>query len=435
VVQVSTTDTLPAPLAAATDYYVVPTHETVFKLATTYATALAGTVIDITDAGVGTHTAARKSEARYTCNGTVFTSERPMDIIQGLNTALMGKAVSVGGAWKLYAGAYVTPTITLDEDDLRGPINVKTLVSRREALNSVKGLYVSPDNSWQPSDFPPVKNATYFAADGSERIWKDVELPYTTSAATAQRIAKIELERSRQEITVTLPCKLTAYTVEPPEVVNLDNDRMGWAAKPFEVTSARLVSYRDQDGAPMVGVDLNLRETASAVYDWASGEETTVDPAPNTNLPDPFTVPVPTGFAVTTDTFFTDNNTQIDRIKLSWTAMTDAAVLAHGRIEVQFKLSSAADWEPSFFVDGEEVQAFIAPVQQDTNYDLRVRAINNLGVRSNWSSIFGYTVGAAGAGATNQKDYRFIVEPEIVINDRGAVAETSSTQLDYGSIA
>jgi hypothetical protein len=55
-VQTSTTTTLPGGLAAATDYYVIKVTDTTIKLATSYANAVAGTAINITDAGTGTHT-------------------------------------------------------------------------------------------------------------------------------------------------------------------------------------------------------------------------------------------------------------------------------------------------------------------------------------------------------------------------------------------
>jgi len=55
-VRLTTTTTLPAPLATATDYYVVRLSDTTFKLATSYANAIAGTVINITTTGTGTHT-------------------------------------------------------------------------------------------------------------------------------------------------------------------------------------------------------------------------------------------------------------------------------------------------------------------------------------------------------------------------------------------
>jgi hypothetical protein len=58
-IQVSTTTTLPAGLSAATNYYFIKVSDTTFKLATSYANAIAGTAIDITSAGTGTHTLTR----------------------------------------------------------------------------------------------------------------------------------------------------------------------------------------------------------------------------------------------------------------------------------------------------------------------------------------------------------------------------------------
>lgn len=55
-VQLTTTTTLPAGLSLATDYYVIKVSDTTCQFATSYANAVAGTAIDITDAGTGTHT-------------------------------------------------------------------------------------------------------------------------------------------------------------------------------------------------------------------------------------------------------------------------------------------------------------------------------------------------------------------------------------------
>jgi hypothetical protein len=55
-VRLTTTTTLPAGLSLATDYYVIKASDSTFKLATSYANAVAGTAINITDAGTGTHT-------------------------------------------------------------------------------------------------------------------------------------------------------------------------------------------------------------------------------------------------------------------------------------------------------------------------------------------------------------------------------------------
>lgn len=55
-VRLTTSGTLPGGLATATDYYVIRSSDTTFQLATSYANAIAGTAINITDAGTGTHT-------------------------------------------------------------------------------------------------------------------------------------------------------------------------------------------------------------------------------------------------------------------------------------------------------------------------------------------------------------------------------------------
>lgn len=55
-VRLTTTGTLPAPLAINTTYYVTAVVGSTLKLSTTLANALAGTGINITDAGTGTHT-------------------------------------------------------------------------------------------------------------------------------------------------------------------------------------------------------------------------------------------------------------------------------------------------------------------------------------------------------------------------------------------
>ncbi len=58
-VRLTTTTTLPVGLATATDYYVIKVTDSTFKLATSYANAVAGTAINFTTAGVGTHTISR----------------------------------------------------------------------------------------------------------------------------------------------------------------------------------------------------------------------------------------------------------------------------------------------------------------------------------------------------------------------------------------
>lgn len=396
--QATTTGTLPAGLSLATDYFVIVTQRRAagqIQVATTYANAIAGTAIDLTDAGSGTHTFTKNAEPRYTANGFFSSEQTPAQTIADLLSAMAGRAANSGGTWRIRAGAWAAPTLTFDEGDMRGAIKVQTRHARRSRFNAVRGVYASPINSGIPTDYPPVTNATYQTADKDERLWRDLDLPFTSRPHTAQRLAKIELERFRQEISVALPVNLTGLQLEVGDTMNLDNTRLGWSGWDFEVVNWGLVIEEDASGAPLLGVDLGLRETASAVYDWASGEETTVDPAPNTTLPDPFTAAPPTELTLTSGTaalFLKGDGTVLSRIKASWTAPADQFVVSGGRIEVQFKKSADVDWQAAGLFPGDVIEAFVWEVEDGIAYDLRARAINHIGVRSDTSDPWTATV-------------------------------------------
>ena len=226
------------------------------------------------------------TEDRYTCNGSFLTSEKPNAIIKKMLTAMGGTPTYIGGKWAMLAAAWRAPTVSLDENDLRGSMQVQSRISRRELFNAMRGIYVSETNKWQPSDFPPVTSATYEAEDNNERIWKDVEYPFTNTASTAQRLSKIDMQRIRRQTTVRIPCKLSAYQVQTGNVVKFNNTRFGWTDKTFEVANNGLVITEDDQGAPAYGVDLILRQTDANVYAW-SAEDVDAPPPPSSDLPGP----------------------------------------------------------------------------------------------------------------------------------------------------
>ena len=315
------------------------------------------------------------TEARYTCNGTVDTGSTPMSNLQALLTAGAGRLIYTQGLYVLQGGAYATPTITLAEYDLRGPLAVRARTARQDLVNRVRGTYVSPQNFWQPADFPPIGNSTYEVQDGGEQITKDIELPYTISTFTAQRLAKIVLERGRQGIVVRMPCKLTAFKVRAGDYVYLSIAQLGWSSKPFSVTTWRM--------SPDGGIDLELREEAAATYSWSSGEATVIDPAPDTELPSLINVAPPSSLVLDSGSdqaFVNADGTVIVRIYAQWTPSPDAFV---ANTEIQYKLSSDTDYTSGFLAFATP-SAYIGPVQDGVTYNVRIRAINAAGVPSTW---------------------------------------------------
>lgn len=430
-VQLTTDGTLPTGLSLSTDYYVIVYQRKDtprILLASSLANCLAGTAIDITGAGSGTHTVTKKAEPRYFGGGLLQTSADKGDNLAEIINSMAGQAVYAGGAWRFLAGEYQTPTISFNEDDIVSEITVQTKVSRRERFNSVQGVYISPLNDGNPADYPQVTNSTYVTEDG-ETIRQNIDFAFTQRPHTAQRIAKIYLERMRQEISFQARFRLTAFKVQVGDNFNFTFDRYGWTNKVFEVISW---SIENQDGAPVI--EMTCRENASAVYDWNNGEETQVDPAENTSLPTPFDVNPPTSLVVNPIEIGTAQGDLTYEFDISWTPPTDIFVTNGGWYEVQFKKTTESQWRRSYRAEDVDTNIRIPQVQPAVNYDCRIRSVNNLNVRSNFTTLSGFTVDSP-SGATVQLDYRvFQGTGSTVVEsaDYGLFSESVDNTLDYG---
>jgi len=275
-VTLETTTTLPSPAAAQTRYHVIYVSDTTFKLATSRDNALAGTAIDFTDTGTGTH------------------------------------------------------TVRL-----------------------------------------------------AEQMPRDIEFPFNQDATRAQRLAKIHLEKSRQGISVELLCNLKALKCRVLEVRKVTLPQFGWTEKEF-----RLIAFKFSGD---LGIDLVLQEESSAAYDWAAGNATVHDPAPDTSLAPALTVNPATVLVLssgTADLFVAGDGTVHSRIKAAWTAAVDSFVKQH---EIQHKKSADSEWQTSL-IGKDATEIYIPAVEDTVSYDVRVRAINGLGVKSEWVTVTGHTV-------------------------------------------
>ena len=231
------------------------------------------------------------TESRYTINGTFESNGSPKQILENLLTAMGGSVIYSNGTFKTKAAKYVTPTVTLDEGDLRGSIALQSRRSRRDNYNAVKGVFTSPDNNYIAADYPAFTSTTFQNEDNGDQVFLDLDLPYTTSSSMAQRLAKIALFRNRQQVTLDMPCKLKAFQLNVGDTVSINNTRFGFSSKVFEVAEWNIAFENDGNGVPIMGVDLVLRELNSEVYNWNAEEK--VFQLDNTTLPDPFVVTTP----------------------------------------------------------------------------------------------------------------------------------------------
>lgn len=434
VVNVSTggsPDLLPGGLFPSTSYYVIPYQikdTPRIMLASSLDNAFARTQINLTSAGSATMTVTKVGEPRYFGGGEIDSANELSENLGNLVNSMAGRAIAIAGKWTLLAGAWRAPALELGIGDMRGSgMSVKNCLSMSDSYNQVKGLFSGQVTSYQESDYPIAGYATFIDQDLGIESPRDLNLPFTTRPSTAQRIAKIELFRGRQDIAVSCDFGTKALQLQPGDTVGLTVDRWGWADKYFEVTEYSLDITENGIIAKM-----SLRETAAEIYDWTAGEAIDYDPAPNSNLPDPFTVTVPTGVGFNSREVLTSAGDTLYVLQLQWNEHPDAFVREYGDFEIQSKLSSSDSWLPGYFVDGIITATDVVSASFGTAYDLRIRARNNLGVRSSWVTITEAIVGTSG-GVTTFNDWGSVADsPGSPIFDWGNVADAPTTSYDWG---
>lgn len=211
------------------------------------------------------------TENRYTLNGVVRANQNYGDVLQQMITSCAGTLFWGAGKWKLATGEYNAPTKTLTLDDLRSNISLQTRVNLRDQFNKVQGVFNDAENRYIAADYPPIESATFLTEDDGVEQALDLDLPFTTSGATAQRLAKMTLLRGREQMVFQAEFGLNAFDVEVGEIVALTIERYGWTAKEFEVVSWRFFVGSEGD----LRVALSLRETSEDAFAW-DAEDTAI---------------------------------------------------------------------------------------------------------------------------------------------------------------
>lgn len=372
---------------------------------TVFATAANVSDENVTLSGSGT-------EKRYTINGVIRADQTPGAVLQDMMTACAGMLFWGQGNWQLKPAYYTNPVKTFTLDDLRSSIQMQTRQSMADVFNVVRGTFVDSAQGYIVADYPEITSAAYLAEDNNVETPVDLVLPFTTSSATAQRIGKLTLNRGREQITFSADFGMAAFNVQVGDIIAMTNGRYGWTAKEFEVVGWNF--FADGDAGDL-RIRLTLRETSEAAFDWNADESAII--GNNTALPVFNTVPAPTNLTLTATTVLNDDGIAIPAIRANWTASTDRFVQYY---EVQYKRlggeedygtiaaaqDESEDWgsitvsatssedygltnEPILTPDSEYASVLgtsntftIQPVLNGYDYQIRVRAINSIGVRS-----------------------------------------------------
>jgi len=313
------------------------------------------------------------TQPRYTIDGVVDTANSIKANIETMIGSMAGRLVYSGGKFEVHAGEYIAPSITVDESQVIGEITVQTKQSRRNAFNGVKGVFLSEEDNYILADYPAQISSAYAVQDG-DPIYLDMALPYTSNNIRAQRLAKLALFRSRQQEAITIPCNLSALRFKIGDNISVTNTRLGYNGKVFEVVGYAM----DFTSGGQIVVNVDAIETASSIWDWQASDEEVFLGAGEVELYDGSTAAAPTSISISGDTFITADGTFNASFNVAWTDANDAFT---DHYVVEWKLASSSNY---FSQQTKNSPFTIVNLQSSQTYNVRVKAVNELGVSSTY---------------------------------------------------
>jgi len=325
----------------------------------------------------------------FDTNTALDTSKPIIDNVRELIKGCRGYLPYSAGKYSLVIETTGSASITLTEDDIIGGYSLTT-PNKNEKYNRVIVGFVDPDRNFQVNEiqYPAIddsgystadKHATMKTADGGFLLEGRFSFSTITSPYQAEEMAEVILRRSREALSLGITVSLDAYDLAIGDIVNITHSSLGFSAKPFRCLG---ITFNED-----FTVGLSLVEHQDSHYTFATKTQATA--TPSTNLPNPYIIQPPA--SVTLDDTLVEYNdgTVIVALDVSIGASPDSFVDYY---QVEYKLSTDSDF--IIYAQGSGLNHRVLNVIDQKVYDVRVKAVNSLGVSSTYVSAQRTIVGA-----------------------------------------
>ena len=238
---------------------------------------------------------------RYRSGCVIGADEQRTGVLQKLEAAAGGHLIRVGGRWMFQAGAYYGPyDFEITEDMVIGTVTGSTEPTNDSAINTVRGTFIDPSQSWTETDYPEVSVAEWIVEDGGEAA-ETLTYSYVTDPYQAQRLANMELRRRRAGGAISIPMNFAGYNCRPGRVVRVNLPSLN-------ILGEFIVS--DWSMGDREGCTVQVKQYEPAIFDDAVGQP--YNPIGFINLPSGG-LGSPTNLTWTQDT-----NAEVIQGVLSW---------------------------------------------------------------------------------------------------------------------
>ena len=350
----------------------IPSFYTASGICDTDVTAYGSTTIDVMD-----------------CNAVIDTSSPVIDNVREFLKGCRGYLPYVSGKYKLIVETTGSSSITITENDIIGGYNL-TSPTKNSKYNRVICSFVDPDRNYQVNEvqFPAIddsgystadKHATMKAVDGGFLLEGRFDLKTITSPYQAEELAEVILRRSREALGLSINVSFSAYDLAIGDIVGVTHSSLGFSNKQFRVLG---INFN-----PDFTLGLDLMEHQDAHYTWATKAQ--VASTPSTNLPNPFVIQPPASVTLDDELIEYNDGTVIVALNVTVGASTDSFVDYY---QVEYKLSTDSDF--IIYAQGSGLNHRVLNVIDQKIYNVRVKAVNTLGVSSTYVTTTRTIVGA-----------------------------------------
>jgi hypothetical protein len=285
----------------------------------------------------------------------------------------------IQGKYKVIIEGTGSSQLLLTKDNVVSEVKMQG-ESKSDKFNRVIGTFTNPKKDFQDDtvSYPPYddsnlavddQHATMLTEDNETLLEKTVDMKQVTSPYQAEEICENILKRSRNNLKAEVTATAEALNLSIGDIVTATYDTAGFEAKPFRVMSLSINSDST--------VNLGLEEHQENFYTYeGKGEEPTI---PDTVLPDPFEVQVPASVTLSDQLILYSDGVVITALDVVIGASVDDFVDYY---QVEYKLSTDTDY--LIHAQGTGLNQRILNVIDGEDYNVRVKAVNTLGVSSEY---------------------------------------------------
>ena len=316
---------------------------------------------------------------KFESNAVIDTNQKVIDNVKKLLNPMRSLFTYNNGVYKLKIEGTGSAVKTITSDHVVG--GAKVLGERKNnKYNRVIGTYVNPYKNWQNDtvSFPPAddsnvatefKHATMLSADNDTLLEGNFEFPNVTNTFNAEALCEVILRRSRNQLQIQLTLTSEFLELEIGDIVAITYDSGGFNAKPFRVLGIEI----NED----LTVNVQLFEHQDNFYDFNT--KNPLPTIPDTTLPNINSVQAP-AISISDELFELFDGSVVSKLIVNITS-TDAFV---DQFEVEYKESTSSDYRLMRRGTNKIVEKY--PVKEGTIYDVRVRAINSIGIKSAYTT-------------------------------------------------